>query len=52
MKEVRWMVGVTTYEAFHILPILGPSVIYELLEWRKCFIFTDILWNGMATRLE
>jgi uncharacterized membrane protein YgdD (TMEM256/DUF423 family) len=29
MKEVQWMVGVTTYEASHTLPILGLSVHYE-----------------------
>jgi uncharacterized membrane protein len=29
MKEVQWMVGVTTYVASHILPILGPSLLYE-----------------------
>jgi hypothetical protein len=29
MKEVQWMEGVTTYVAFHILPILGPSVLFE-----------------------
>jgi hypothetical protein len=29
MKEVQWIVGVTTYEVSHNLPILGPSVLYE-----------------------
>jgi uncharacterized membrane protein len=29
MKQVQWRVGVTTYEASHRLPILGPSVPHE-----------------------